>query len=521
MGDDKWTIREPGSVTGSYVPPPVVPEEPPSNRPPLPRRKPQAQRRPPRRASTNEPPAPPAPEFVRHAPGSANSDQLKPGPTGRASGSTGPSSSRKRLKRRVSGSGQRRVQVAQPDVTVPSQLPDNVRYLFRPVLTQAAPVADPVDIGARRQREADEQPADEQSAGMRSAGEERRPRAGRGRTQAGSAEASDDDLAAIAEALRAARRARREGQARWRMTWAAAVTLITATLIGTAFALLRQQPSATSTHLVSAGSHRPQTPSGNGQTGANALKGLSSAAIIRGQAARWIAGEIGKNMIIACDDVMCGDLVKDGIAASNLLVLSSTAPDPLGADIVVGTPALRSQFGARLATEYAPAVIASFGTGKSQVDVRVVAPDGAVAYDLAANRDLAARQRNGSTLLRNSRVAVAASAQPELIAGLVDSRLLMMLPVLAGQHPIRILGFYDRAPRSAQGVPLTGAELVGADSASGLSGSSYLRWLLTFLRGQRAPFRPVSVTTGRVHGHEVVVRVRFARPSLIGLFNRQ
>ncbi len=270
---------------------------------------------------------------------------------------------------------------------------------------------------------------------------------------------------------------------------------------------------------IGAGSGHNQSRGVNGQnTGAKAITGLSAAAIIRGQAARWIAKEISKNAIIACDDVMCSELFNEGIAASNLLLLSPTAPDPLGADIVIGTPALRSQFGSRLATEYAPAVLASFGTGKSRVDVRVIAPYGAAAYERAASRDLAARQRNGSTLLHNSRIAVAAPAQPDLIAGLVDSRLLVMLPVLASQHPIQILGFYDRAPQSDQGVPLTGAEIAGTGNASGLRGNGYLRWLLGFFSGQRAPFRPVSVTTALVHRHEVV-RVRFARPSPIGLLN--
>jgi hypothetical protein len=496
MGEDKWTTREPGSIAGSYVPPPVVPEES-SGRPPLPRRKPQAQIRSVSRSSGCEP----APESAWRASGSANS-------------------------------GQRGLEFIQSEVTAPPQLPDNVRYLFKPVLTQTTPVAEPVDSERDWQRRAAGEPAGTPTSGRRPIATEWRAGTGHEiRTSAANAAALAADQAAVAN-LRPGpgpdrREHRRPGQPapeqrrtgpRRRLTWAAAVLLIAATAIGTAFILIKREPSAHRTPQASAGPHQQQTRGGNGQTGAKAFKGLSSAAIIRGQAARWIAREIGKNMIIACDDVMCGDLVNDGVAASNLLVLGATAPDPLGADIVVGTPALRSQFGARLATEYAPTVIASFGTGTSRVDVRVVASDGAAAYELAASNDLAARQRNGSTLLRNSGIHVAAAARPDLIAGLVDSRLLMMLPVLASQHPIQILGFYDRAPRSAQGVPLTGVELAGADSASGLTAGSYLRWLLGFLRGQRAPFRPASVTTGRIHGHEVV-RVRFARPSPVGLFN--
>ena len=118
-------------------------------------------------------------------------------------------------------------------------------------------------------------------------------------------------------------------------------------------------------------------------------------------------------------------------------------------------------------------------------------------------------------LPHNSRIKVSASAQPDLVAGLLDPRLLMML---ASQHPKRILGFNDRVPRSAQGVPLTGAELADYDTAAGLSADGYFGWLLVFLRGQRVPYWPASVATTRVGGHEIV-RVRFSRPSPIGFLN--
>ncbi len=298
--------------------------------------------------------------------------------------------------------------------------------------------------------------------------------------------------------------------------WVAALSLILIAAVGTAVALVRQSPAASSTRQASAGATGGPAGAGSHATSAKAIAGLSKSAIIRSRAARWIVREVSRSVIIACDDVMCSQLFNQGIPASNLLVLSPSAPDPLGADIVIGTPALRSQFGSRLALVYAPSAIASFGAGRLRVDVRVVAPQGAAAYELALNRDVAARQRDGSQLLRNSGITVSASAQPELIAGLVDPRLLVTLPVLATQHPIRIVAFYDRAPGSGRGIPLSGVELAAADGASGLTGGAYRHWLLGFFRGQRAPFRAVSVTTVRVHGRALVL-VRFARPSPIGM----
>ena len=61
---------------------------------------------------------------------------------------------------------------------------------------------------------------------------------------------------------------------------------------------------------------------------------------------------------------------------------------PEGSLLVVATPVIRNQFGTRLASVYAPLVIASFGSGAERVDVRYVAPGGTAAFEsqLAADR---------------------------------------------------------------------------------------------------------------------------------------
>jgi hypothetical protein len=43
---------------------------------------------------------------------------------------------------------------------------------------------------------------------------------------------------------------------------------------------------------------------------------------------------------------------------------------------VVATAAVRREFHGDLGSSYAPGIIASFGSGTSQVDVRVIAPGG-------------------------------------------------------------------------------------------------------------------------------------------------
>jgi hypothetical protein len=153
-----------------------------------------------------------------------------------------------------------------------------------------------------------------------------------------------------------------------------------------------------------------------------------------------------------------------------------TTASPLGAQLVVATPVIRNQFGSRLATVYAPAVIAGFGSGAGQVEVR---------------------------------------ARTQLEAGQVDSRLLLMLPIMAAMHPIDILAFGDPGPGASPGVPVCSAILSGSGRAAAMADARYLGWLTGFLRAQTGPF------AGRVvvqsEGGESVVQVAFARPSPLGL----
>jgi hypothetical protein len=273
--------------------------------------------------------------------------------------------------------------------------------------------------------------------------------------------------------------------------------------------------TATGTTVALLGQHRGGKPALGSRGGGTALAG---AAASRVAAARWVSREINRSEIIGCDKVMCGVLMKSGVPSADLLPITPSSQDPLGADVLVATPVLQSQFGSRLSTEYAPAVLASFGTGNARVEVRVVASYGARAYQLALNRDLAARDVLGTQLVGNSRIALPVSAETELAAGQVDPRLLITLPALAQKHPIRVIAFYDRAPGASSGVPLSGVRLAGWDPTAGLSGHEYLRWLVSFLRKQQSVYRAADVATTWRNGR-AIVSVRFARPNPIGLLH--
>jgi hypothetical protein len=237
---------------------------------------------------------------------------------------------------------------------------------------------------------------------------------------------------------------------------------------------------------------------------------VTSATAVRAEAATWVARQVSRGAIVACDPAMCAALAGQGVPPGNLLVLGPGAGDPLGSDVVVATSAVRGLFGSRLAGVYAPEVLASFGTGAAQVDVRVVAPAGSARYRQALAADLRARRAAGQQLLRVPGLAVTPPARAALAVGQVDARLLITLAALAASEPagepIRVTGFGAADPGTSPGLPLRTARLAGPGGAA--------RRMLAFLRAQRSPYQP-----GYAGAAGSVVTVRFAAPGPLGLLD--
>lgn len=248
------------------------------------------------------------------------------------------------------------------------------------------------------------------------------------------------------------------------------------------------------------------SPPSAGSTGA-----LGTSATTREEAANWIAAQIASSAIVACDPGMCTALQADGLPAARLLVLGTAAADPLGSDVVIATSAVRNEFGSRLESVYAPAVIASFGSGTGRIDVRATAPDGAAAYESALAADRRRRVSAGAQLLRNSRITVAPGARAALSRGDVDPRLLMLLAALAVQQPVRISAFGDSSPGASQAVPLRGAQI--APLRPSAQAQSRLRSMLSFIDAQRQPYLPLRASLAGTS----VLTVEYAAPSPLGL----
>ena len=235
-------------------------------------------------------------------------------------------------------------------------------------------------------------------------------------------------------------------------------------------------------------------------------------AAVRAQAAAWVAGQVSPDVTVSCDAAMCAALKAHGFPAGKLVMLASTSPDPVPSDLVVETSAVRAQFGNSLAITWAPAVLASFGSGTGVITVRVVAPHDAAAYQASLEADLADRKRSGTALLNHSRITVSATARSQLAAGQVDSRLLLALASLAGHQPIDIVRFEDPGPGASPGVPLRFADLAENIPPAHMDTAAYMRATLAVLSTTAARIGPARVVSGTLQG-QPALQIQFTAPS--------
>jgi hypothetical protein len=212
-------------------------------------------------------------------------------------------------------------------------------------------------------------------------------------------------------------------------------------------------------------------------------------------AAAWIAGQLSSNAIIGCDPAICTALQARGVTAARLMPLTPGAPGPRGATVVVTTdPA---------AAQYAPAVVASFGSGATQLDVRATEPGGTAAYESALRADQAARTSAGSQLLRNNRIHFTAQDAARLRAGQVDARVLATLAALSSQYPFTVTAFGDASP----GVTALYREATITAADKDLTAA------LALLKAQVPPFLPAQAAITQ----SAALTIGYAAPSPLGL----
>jgi hypothetical protein len=314
--------------------------------------------------------------------------------------------------------------------------------------------------------------------------------------------------------LWAERRLRRPGwfwptRARWRIATLLVLIAVVFAAGAITVALLRGPPAADRTAGGTSAANSPALSSA----------AIRAAAVARTSAAAWVVHQVAADAIVSCDPQMCAALETAGIPAGRLFILGNGHPDPLGSDVIVSTAAVRSQFGARLDSVYAPVVLASFGTGSAQAAIRVVAPDGAAAYLTSLRADVAARVSAGSQLLQNSRIHPSAAARQALAAGQVDSRLLTAFAALATMHTVEVLDFGAPAAGASPGMPLRSATL--APGPRGLPHRpNTLDSLASYLGAQLTPFRPAQITVLRLASGRSLLNIEFSAPGPLGLLGK-
>jgi hypothetical protein len=244
--------------------------------------------------------------------------------------------------------------------------------------------------------------------------------------------------------------------------------------------------------------------------------GQNAAATAAGHAAAvWVARQVSRDAMVACDPGMCHVLQAQGLPAGNLLLLRSRTTGLRFCNVIVATQNVRNLLGSRILGQSAPAVIAGFGSGTARIDVRAVAPGGAAAYRAALAADWAARRKAAAELMKSPRIHAGDAAMQELRTGMVDSRVLITLAALAASHPVNVMAFGDAAPGAAAGVPLREMEITGARGPA--QRTAELRRMRSFVLAQRAVFLPAHVTLVRLAGGAAALRIEFGAPSPLGL----
>jgi hypothetical protein len=242
-------------------------------------------------------------------------------------------------------------------------------------------------------------------------------------------------------------------------------------------------------------------------------KELAAENVARNQAITWILHQVSRAAVVSCDPQVCTDLVSAGFPVGNVRQLEPSSNDPLGSALVVATGPIRAQYGKRLASVYAPAIIASFGTGAAKIDILLVYPGGAAGYGAVQRTDLQSRKTADTQLLENSQIKASAAARAQLLSGEVDPRLPQLLAMMAGIHPVHIVDFVDQSPGGGPASLLRSVDLATTDSAAHLTHAAYLSWMQAFIQAQRAQYLPGSVRPITLPGSQSVLRFGYGAPS--------
>ena len=235
------------------------------------------------------------------------------------------------------------------------------------------------------------------------------------------------------------------------------------------------------------------------------------------QAAKWVAGHVGPDRVVACDVDLCAQVRQSGVSAASLVTVGSDITDVERADVVISTSLMRGEFGAQLTAISSPEPLASFGSGADQVVVTAVALDGSADYArrLASDRD--ARSRIGAVMAQSPRITfLTPEVGAQLRGGLVDSRLSSLLTLISSSHTLTVASFTGTGPGAGADIPEPAVVISRIDGqpVGGSATQPNVRTaaLIALVDAQQPPYRPQSVLS-EADG----VKISFSQPEPLGL----
>lgn len=168
----------------------------------------------------------------------------------------------------------------------------------------------------------------------------------------------------------------------------------------------------------------------------------------------WIETNVQRDSTLVVDDAMWVDLVRSGFDRDNVIWYYKVDTDPAvtatlpngwrDVDYVVTTDSMRTFPTAfsRVSDAIANSlVVASFGEGSTQVDIRRVDPDGLEQADADAQASIEARAAAGTALAQNPRLTLGGETRALLVAGMVDSRVILALAELLASSEVTVDDF--------------------------------------------------------------------------------
>ncbi len=256
--------------------------------------------------------------------------------------------------------------------------------------------------------------------------------------------------------------------------------------------------------------HDPSPTRAQGDRAGGSQK-LTAGGAARSQAITWILQQVSRAAVVSCDSLVCGELAERG--SPDLDPIGPESNDPLESNVVVATADIRNQFGGRLASVYAPVILATFGSGSARIEIREVTPGGTIAYRAALAADLRGRKIADAQLRANGQITTSATARTQLLSGDVDPQLPQLIAAMAHFQPVSIVAFSDQGPGGGPASLLRSVDLATHVPRSHLAALAYLQWMQAFIHAQRAEYRPALSKQITLPGGQTVLRIQYDAPS--------